>query len=145
MVLTACRQAVTTAAAVCCPCFALCSALEEQLQNHKRRHEALVKQIEELQAKLHAGQQQSPASAWQAASFLMFFLVFINFWGLMLNMQWGWGWGWPWMPAAKTAAAGWATVGLKQLLNFVVPLTNTAVVLIFCMQAVKAAWTCLKW
>lgn len=49
------------------------------------------------------------------------------------------------MPAAKTVAAtSWASLGLKQLLNFVVPLTNTAVVLIFCMQAVKAAWTCLK-
>jgi hypothetical protein len=130
---------------ICCCVLAPCSALQEQLQKHQRRHEALVRQIEELQAKLHSAQQQSPASAWQAASFLMFFLVFINVWGLMLNMQWGWGWGWPWMPAAKTVAAtSWASLGLKQLLNFVVPLTNIAVVLIFCMQAVKAAWTCLK-
>lgn len=110
------------------------------MQKHHKRHEALVVQIEELQAKLHAVQQQAtqPVSAWQAASFLLFFLCFINFWGMIANFQ---VWGLPWAAAKTSATSLW----LKQLLSFVVPMTNTVVVLIFCMQAVKAAWTCLKW
>lgn len=121
-------------------CYHICSALEELVQKHHKRHEALVVQIEELQAKLHAVQQQAtqPVSAWQAASFLLFFLCFINFWGMIANFQ---VWGLPWAAAKTSATSLW----LKQLLSFVVPMTNTVVVLIFCMQAVKAAWTCLKW
>jgi hypothetical protein len=118
-----------------------CSALEEQVQQHHRRHDALVGQLQELQAKLHAVQQQQPASVWSQASFLLFFLFFINFWGMMVSFQ-TIGWGLPWM-AAKAAPVG--AVWTKQLLGVAVPLTNTLVVLIFCMQAIKAAWTCLKW
>lgn len=110
------------------------SALEEQVEKHHRRHEALAAQLHELHAKLQAVQQQhqQPANTWQAASFLLFFLLFVNFWALIANFQMGWGL--PWM-AAKPAGGLW----FKQLLSYAVPFTNTAVVLIFCMQAVKAA------
>jgi hypothetical protein len=122
-------------------CLLSCSALEDQVQQHHRRHDALVGQLQELQAKLHAVQQQQPASVWSQASFLLFFLFFINFWGMMVSFQTV-GWGLPWM-AAKAAPVG--ALWTKQLLSVAVPLTNTLVVLIFCMQAIKAAWTCLKW
>lgn len=123
-----------------------CSALEEQLAKAHKRHEALATQLESVQAKLHAvqsqQQQQQPfaASAWQAASFLLFFLCFINCWGWIANMQMGWTL--PWVAVAKPAAG---QLFLRQLLGVAVPLTNTVVVIIFCMQAVRAAWTCLKW
>jgi len=116
-----------------------CSALEEQLQKHHRRHEALVAQIQQLQVKLQVVQQQPSASAWQAASFLLFFLFFINFVGLLANLQMGWVL--PWTAAKASASSLW----LKQLLTVALPFTNTVVILIFCMQAIKAAWTCLKW
>lgn len=116
-----------------------CSALEEQLHRHHRRHDALVEQIHDLQAKLQAVQQQPPVSAWQAASFLLFFLFFINFVGLLSSLQVGFML--PWTAAKASAGSMW----IKGLLSFAVPFTNTLVTLIFCMQAIKAALTCLKW
>lgn len=43
-----------------------------------------------------------------------------------------------------TAVKGHGLV-VKELLGVALPLTNTAVVLVFCLQAVKAAWACLRW
>lgn len=125
--------------AAAAPLSPQCSALEEQVEKHHRRHEALSAQLQELHAKLSTLQQQQhqPATTRQAASFLLFFLLFINFWGMVANFQTGWCW--PWM-AAKPAGSLW----LKQLLGWAVPFTNTLVIVIFCMQAVKAAWTCLR-
>lgn len=125
--------------AAAAPLSPQCSALEEQVEKHHRRHEALSAQLQELHAKLSTLQQQQhqPATTWQAASFLLFFLLFINFWGMVANFQTGWCW--PWM-AAKPAGSLW----LKQLLGWAVPFTNTLVIVIFCMRAVKAAWICLR-
>lgn len=90
-----------------------------------------------LQAKLHAG--HPPPSAWQAATFLLVFLGFINFVGLLVN--WHAAFVLPWMAPKATASS----LVMKQMLSVALPITNTAVVLIFCLQAIKAAWACLTW
>jgi hypothetical protein len=82
-------------------------------------------------------------SAWQAASFLLVFLGFINFVSLLVN--WHVGLVLPfWAGGAKAAGVGTA-LWMKQALGVMLPVTNTLVVLIFCVQAVKAAWHCLRW
>jgi hypothetical protein len=76
----------------------------------------------------------------QAASFLLFFLGFINFVGLVASFNLG-----MFMPWGVVAAKSNTTLMAKQLLGVVLPLTNTLVVLVFCAQAIKAAIACLRW
>jgi hypothetical protein len=97
--------------------------------------------VQELQAKLHAAQQAGPPpSAWQAATFLLMFLGVVNFMGLLVNVHCGWFVPF-WAQSKASAGALW----LKQLMNVVQPVTNTVVVLTFCIQALKAAWLCVRW
>jgi len=96
---------------------------------------------------------------WDAAMFLLFFLGFINVagWIALWRAQAAIG-------AASAAAPWWAALApggggggalvapsapllavlLKRLVLFFVPLTNTAVVLTFCVAAVRAALACLR-
>lgn len=116
------------------------SDLSEQLKQAKRSHEALQQKLHDVTVKLQSSQQRPPVPAWQAASFLLFFWCFINVVGWMLNFQ-----------VALPTAGFWAkappppqsSLWLKELVNMVRPFTNTAVVLIFCVQAIRAAWVCL--
>eukprot|EP00878_Enallax_costatus_P004582 GHUV01004823.1.p1 GENE.GHUV01004823.1~~GHUV01004823.1.p1 ORF type:complete len:219 (+),score=55.27 GHUV01004823.1:171-827(+) len=116
------------------------SDLSEQLRKLHKQYNTVHDRVEELEAKLQRAQQQPPPNAWQAATFLLFFMAFINFIGMITTFN---PWMFlPWM--AKTPAVQ-STMWLKQTLGVVVPITNTAVVLIFCLQAIKAAWTSLRW
>ncbi|KAF8072865.1 hypothetical protein HT031_000525 [Scenedesmus sp. PABB004] len=117
------------------------SDLADQLRRLSARHEALSSQLGEANAKLSAVQAAQaggvPAGAWQAASFLVLFLGFINLMGLLANLHLGLFLPW--------AAKPQGVLLVKQLLGTALPATNTAVVLIFCLQAVKAAWAVLRW
>lgn len=116
------------------------SDLSDQLRNLHQRHQSVVNRIQELEAKLQHMQQQPTPSAWQAATFLLFFLAFVNLIGLLTTFN-------PWMflPWTSKTPAVQGTLYVKQVLGVVLPMTNTLVVLIFCLQAVKAAWACLRW
>eukprot|EP00775_Hariotina_reticulata_P010266 gene10266-10425_t len=103
-------------------------------------HEKILVKIEKLQAKIEQLQQQPPISAWQAASFLLFFLGFINFVGPLASFNLG-----MFMPWGVVATKSNTALMAKQLLGVAVPLTNTSVVLVLCAQAIKAAIACLKW
>eukprot|EP00879_Flechtneria_rotunda_P003092 GHRR01003313.1.p1 GENE.GHRR01003313.1~~GHRR01003313.1.p1 ORF type:complete len:201 (+),score=50.50 GHRR01003313.1:113-715(+) len=115
------------------------SDLQEQLCRVKKQQEAMQVHIEQLQAKLQLVQQQPAATAWQAASYLLFFLCFINFAGFVATFNVGMFM--PWAVAKSSASSLW----FKGLLGIALPMTNTVVMLIFCLQAVKAAWACLRW
>lgn len=108
------------------------------------RHDTLTAQIAELQGRLPAAtgnQQWPPISVWQATHFLGCFLVIINLVGLLVNVHVGMFVPW-WGGVAKAPASALA---MKQVLSVALPVTNAAVVIIFCLQAVKAAWCCLRW
>lgn len=84
--------------------------------------------------------------AWQAASFLLLFLVVINIAGAIASFHlaaasFTWfGWG-----GVKAQAAGsFFTRPMLGAITAAVPLANSAVVVVFCIQAVKAAWLCLR-
>lgn len=97
------------------------SDLSEQLRKLHARQEAMQQHVEELKAKLREKQQQQQQpSAWQAASFLLFFLGFINFAAMLANFQLGMFL--PWV-AVKPAGG----VLAKQLISTMLPLTNTVV------------------
>ncbi|KAF6266822.1 hypothetical protein COO60DRAFT_1697273 [Scenedesmus sp. NREL 46B-D3] len=91
------------------------SDISEQLRKLHARQEAMQQHVEELKAQLR--QQQHPP-AWQAASFLLFFLGFINFVAMLANFQLGMFL--PWV-AAKPQGG----LLVKQLISTVLPLTNT--------------------
>eukprot|EP00882_Tetradesmus_deserticola_P006027 GHRQ01006345.1.p1 GENE.GHRQ01006345.1~~GHRQ01006345.1.p1 ORF type:complete len:129 (+),score=59.56 GHRQ01006345.1:43-387(+) len=114
--------------------------MSEQLRKLHARQEAMQQNIEELQLRLRQQQlpQQQQPSAWQAASFLLFFLGFINFVAMLANFQLG-----MFLPWVAVKPQGGLLA--KQMISTVLPLTNTVVVVIFCLQAVKAAWACLRW
>lgn len=120
--------------------FAGYSDLSEQLRQLHARHENMVSQVKTLEAKLQTMQQQPPAGAWQAAAFLLFFMAFINFVGLLTTFN-----PWLFLPWMAKSPAVQSTMYVKQVLGVVLPMTNTLVVIIFCLQAVRAAWACLKW
>jgi hypothetical protein len=87
------------------------------------------------------------AGAWQAASFLLLFLVVINVAGAIASfhlaassLSW---FGWFGVKPAAVAGAG-LSKSVLSLITAAVPTANTLVVLVFCVQAVKAAWLCLR-
>jgi hypothetical protein len=114
------------------------SDLSEQLQRLQRRHDSLEEEAARLQRQLAASAAASPLGAWQAASSLALFVLCVNVAGLLAHVHAGFFLP-PWV--AKPAYA----VAVKSVLALALPLTNTTVVLIFCLQALKAAWKCLRW
>lgn len=116
------------------------SDLGEQLRKLHKQYSTVHDRVEQLETKLQQAQQQPPPNAWQAATFLLFFMVFINFIGMITTFN-----PYVFLPWMAKSPAVQSTLWLKQTLGVVVPITNTAVVLIFCLQAVKAAWTSLRW
>jgi hypothetical protein len=96
------------------------SDLSEQLRKLHARQEAMQQHVEELKAKLHQQQQQQQPPAWQAASFLLFFLGFINFAAMLANFQLG-----MFLPWVAVKPQG--SLLAKQLISTVLPMTNTVV------------------
>jgi len=101
--------------------------------------EHLKAQVSNLQQQQQQQQQSSPHAAWTSATFLVMFLFLINFAAFLINIQASFQFPF-W--AAKQAVG---TLWVKPILDVVLPVTNTSVILIFCVQAVKAAWNCLRW
>lgn len=136
------------------------SDLSEQLrkahthnQSLQQRVETLAASIQSLQQQLaqqHEQQQQRPSvphGPWQAASFLLLFLVVINIAGMIASFHlaassitW-FGWGFK-----QQAAAGGMLLAkpMMMAITAAVPAANSCVVLVFCVQAVKAAWMCMR-
>jgi uncharacterized membrane protein len=96
-------------------------------------------QVSNLQQQQQQQQQSSAHATWANASFLVMFLVLINFAAFLVNIQASFQFPF-W--AAKQAVG---TLWVKQVLDVVLPATNTSVILILCVQAIKAAWNCLRW
>lgn len=116
------------------------SDLSDQLRHLHQHHQSVTNRLRELETRLKDLQQQPTPAAWQAATFLLFFMAFINFIGLLTTFN-----PWIFLPWMSKTPAMQGTLYVKQVLGVVLPLTNTLVVFIFCVQAVKAAWACLRW
>jgi hypothetical protein len=93
------------------------SDISEQLRKLHAKQEAMQQHVEELKAKLR--QQQQPP-AWQAATFLLFFLGFINFVAMLASFQLG-----MFLPWVAVKPSGGLLA--KQMISTVLPLTNTVV------------------
>ncbi len=135
--------------------------LSEQLRQTRAHNQSLQIEVESLSATVRrlqdhheaslAERARSPlstaAGAWQAASFLLLFLVVINIAGAIASFHlaassftwFGWGGG-----VKAAAAGGFFTRPMLGAITAAVPLANSAVVIVFCVQAVKAAWLCLR-
>lgn len=131
--------------------------LSEQLRQARKHNASLQSEVEALTAAVsrlqraaadaHASlsHRHPAAGPWQAASFLLLFLLVINIAGAVASFH---------MAASTFSFFGWgfkqqATSGLLarpalEAIAAAVPLANTGVVLVFCVQAVKAAWMCLR-
>jgi hypothetical protein len=115
-------------------------ALSEAVQRLHRQHAEAAERL--------ARGGGGAGGPWQAASFLLLFLVVINIAGAIASFHlattgfsfFGWGFG------AKSAATGLSVFSRPMLavITSAVPLANTAVVIVFCIQAIKAAWMCLR-
>lgn len=134
--------------------------LSDQLQRALAHNSALRARVDALDgavARLQRGHEALAASprgaaaaAWHAASFLLLFLAVINVAGGLASLHlaassfawFGW-WG------VKQQAAGAAGAALARPLlaavSAAVPIANAAVVLVLCVQAVKAAWRCVRY
>ena len=148
------------------------SDLSEQLERahaHNRALRARVEALSEAVARLGAQHEahaaalaRSPraaaAAAWHAASFLLLFLAVINIAGALVSLHLAaTSLSAPWLgwfglkPAAAALAGGGAAGGVptaRLLLSAAaaaVPAANAAVVVVLCVQAVKAAWRCLRY
>lgn len=71
----------------------------------------------------------------KATGFLLFFLSVVNFVGLLARFQMG-----MFLPALWWGKNNAMLVAARQSLDVCIPLCNTAVVLIICVQAMRAAW-----
>lgn len=123
------------------------SDLTEQLRKARSHSAQVSEELERLQKDMAHMRQQQAAShpllgthhAWQAASLLLLCVGIINFASFVVSLQ------------AASVFPFWAvkpapiTLLMKQALEWAVPFTNAAVILLFCIQAVKAAWHCLRW
>jgi hypothetical protein len=124
------------------------SDLTEQLRKARSHSARVSEELERLQqdmARLRQQQQETHPllgahRAWQAASLLLLCVGIINFSSFVVSLQAASAWPFWW--AVKPAPI---TLLMKQALEWAVPFTNASVILLFCVQAVKAAWHCLRW
>ncbi|GBF94022.1 hypothetical protein Rsub_07290 [Raphidocelis subcapitata] len=137
------------------------SDLSEQLRATRAHNSALQQEVEALAGAVRrlkgdlddaaaaaAARARGPfaaaAGAWQAASFLLLFLVVINIAGAIASFHlaaasFTWfGWG------VKQQAAGFFARPFLTFITSVVPWANSAVVVVFCFAAVRAAAVCLR-
>jgi hypothetical protein len=138
--------------------------LADQLRQSRAHNQALQMEVEALTGAVRRLQQHleetaaaaaaaprtpwaAASGAWQAASFLLLFLVVINVAGAIASFHlaassFSW-FGWFGVKPAAVAGSGLAKPVLS-LITAAVPTANALVVLVFCVQAVKAAWLCLR-
>lgn len=110
-------------------------SLEASNEQQKQRTSALTQQLSTV---LQQDRGSSISNVIYSAMFMMSFLSFINLVGLLATYQTH-----LFVPAA--AKGSWLYGFVKFGIPSLVPLCNSAIVLLVCLQAVRVAWRALHW
>ncbi|MEW5298122.1 MAG: hypothetical protein WDW38_001141 [Sanguina aurantia] len=110
-------------------------SLEASNQQQRQRTAALAQQLSAVVQQERGG---SVSNVIYSAMFMMSFLSFINLIGLLATYQTH-----LFVPAA--AKGSWLYGFVKCGIPSLVPLFNSAIVLLVCLQAVRVAWRALHW